>query len=441
MATTYILKTAASDLSGGVHFNNELSTGTETPGSLSPSITKASTEDSYGFTVAGEPGASGTTGDYTVEVNVTTGNTSIEISTAIHRVNSAGTFQAEGAASTEQTAAGGLLTFTHTAINLGTWAAGDRLRVVYRFRNTHAHSAQAFTMETGTTDAEVVAPWTVGAPVTVTPGTGTATWTGFAPTASVSNNQTVTPGVGAGTWTGLAPTATGGAGLTVTPGVGQGTWTGLSPTVTATANQTVTPGVGEATWSGFAPTATGGSGLTVRPGVGQANWTGFAPAVSVTDHQTVSPAVGQATWSGFAPAATTSDQAAEPAAPITYSVTRSDVDLSTIYAKVQLGWTQGPPLRVRFEDGKPVEEVSQVEEFGTPKQAEPTPVAEAPAPVRAKAVPAKGPRGRTGLGVSRPKAKPAPVEARPTRRPLPVSDDEDDLAMTALMEALAESAY
>lgn len=68
----------------------------------------------------------------------------------------------------------------------------------------------------------------VAAPgTTVTPGTGDATWTGFAPTIGLP--LTVTPGFGAALWAGLAPTL--GLPLTVQPGVGAGQWDGYAVTI------------------------------------------------------------------------------------------------------------------------------------------------------------------------------------------------------------------
>lgn len=78
-------------------------------------------------------------------------------------------------------------------------------------------------------DAFLFAPAAAGG-VTVTPGTATLTWTGYAPTASATGDVTVTPGVAALTWTGHAPTITG-ATVTATPGLAELLWTGYSPTV------------------------------------------------------------------------------------------------------------------------------------------------------------------------------------------------------------------
>jgi hypothetical protein len=98
-------------------------------------------------------------------------------------------------------------------------------------------------------------------------------------------------------------------GVTVTPGLGTATWAGFAPTITAPL--TVTPGVGSGTWAGFAPVV--GSATTVQPGVGAATWVGFAP--TITAPLTVSPGRGLGTWAGFAPTAGTPGEATPTPTP------------------------------------------------------------------------------------------------------------------------------
>src|SRR5881396_1821814 len=160
--TAYVLRSTNSDLSGGLDFNRELNPGTETAGSIAVSVAAGATEDSFGFTRAGQPGVSGITGNYIVEMNVTVANANILLSTAVARVNSVGVLQTLSGFSAEQSAGStGVKTFSLTSVNLGTWSSGDRLKVYYRFRNTAA-SAQSVTLQTGTTSAEAMAPWTIG---------------------------------------------------------------------------------------------------------------------------------------------------------------------------------------------------------------------------------------------------------------------------------------
>lgn len=142
-----------------------------------------------------------------------------------------------------------------------------------------------------------------GGGTTVTPGVGSLTVTGFAPTVSVTANQTVTPGVGVLTVTGLAPTIV--IGTRVYPDVGALTLTGLAPTVSVSNHQIVTPGVGVLTVAGFAPAVL--TGTTVSPGVGVLTLAGLAPTIAVTNHKTVTPGVGSLTVTGFAPTVTASN--------------------------------------------------------------------------------------------------------------------------------------
>jgi hypothetical protein len=144
--------------------------------------------------------------------------------------------------------------------------------------------------------AVALAEVAVGA-VEVLPGTGAATWEGFAPTVAVSNHQTVLAGVGQATWEGFAATVQ--VGVNVSPGVGAATWTGFAPSVTTSNHQTVTPGVGTATWDGFAPSVTTSNHQTVAAGLGQATWAGFAPTIAIGIH--VQAQTGAAVWAGFAP--------------------------------------------------------------------------------------------------------------------------------------------
>jgi hypothetical protein len=161
VTTTYVLRAANSDLSGGADFSKRLQVGTETAGSITISVAGNATEDSFGFTDTGHPDDDGVTGDYTVEVSVLgLGLATINLSVAVARINSAGVQQTISAFAAEQAGTPGVKTFAFTAINLGTWAAGDRLKVVYRFRNTLALTG-SLDIQTGTTDAQVIAPWTI----------------------------------------------------------------------------------------------------------------------------------------------------------------------------------------------------------------------------------------------------------------------------------------
>lgn len=162
MARTYILKAAASTLPAGADFTRDLSANTEAAGTITIATAKAISEDSFGYTVAGEPNFAGALiGDYTVEINVTTANVNVFLLIAVSRVDSAGAQQTISVFTAEQEATAAVHIFSLAAIDLGTWLATDRLKVVYRHRNAHAMTAQSIAIETGTVSAEVVAPFAV----------------------------------------------------------------------------------------------------------------------------------------------------------------------------------------------------------------------------------------------------------------------------------------
>jgi Concanavalin A-like lectin/glucanases superfamily len=163
------------------------------------------------------------------------------------------------------------------------------------------------------------------------PGVGTLTLTGFAP--SITQPQTAGPGVGSLTLAGFSPTVA--QPQTAAPGVGSLALAGFAPTVAQSVNQQAAPGVGSLTLSGFAPTVsqpqtaapgvaaltltgyapTVGLGQNVQPGAAALALTGFAPSVAQSANQAVSPGVGALTLAGFAPTtAQSNNQAAGPGA-------------------------------------------------------------------------------------------------------------------------------
>lgn len=135
----------------------------------------------------------------------------------------------------------------------------------------------------------------------VLPGAGALTTTGFAPTVVVSNNQSVAPGVGALTLSGFAPTVSATDNKTVLAGVGALTLAGLAPTVTATANQFVAPDVGTLTLAGLSPTVAVSDNQSVAPDVGALTLTGYPPTVAAAGGVTVTPDVGVLTLTGYEP--------------------------------------------------------------------------------------------------------------------------------------------
>src|SRR3989449_5151339 len=134
----YAMNMTDSDLTvAGADFNKELDVYTGDI-SIPVSVAANATEYSYGFTKVGVPGAAGVTGDYIVRFTVTSAgaNSNIWLSAAVDRVNSAGVMQNTSGFPTELQGTSGSKDFTFTGPSLGTWSAGDRLRVSYRFRNT-----------------------------------------------------------------------------------------------------------------------------------------------------------------------------------------------------------------------------------------------------------------------------------------------------------------
>jgi hypothetical protein len=131
------------------------------------------------------------------------------------------------------------------------------------------------------------------------PAAGSLSLTGFAPTVTATNNVTLTPGTGTLTVTGFAPTVAATDHQTVTPSTGSLTLTGFAPT--ATVNTILSPDVGALTLTGFSPTVTASDHQTASPGLGSLTLTGFAPTVTATDHQAVTPGVGSLALTGFAP--------------------------------------------------------------------------------------------------------------------------------------------
>jgi hypothetical protein len=202
MPAPYYLKAANSDLTGGADFNKRLEVSTETAGTLSVQVAPGgAAEESRAFTPAGVPGTQGVTGTYTVKVNVTTSATNVSMSVAVARVNSAGTQQSTSSfTATQSLGSTGVKTYTLSSINLGTWAAGDRLRVTYRFTNSHNSQTRTVVLQTGTTNTEVLAPW--AAPASLTP---TGLGVDIAPGSVAPSNTSLTRTRAMGSTTSVIP--------------------------------------------------------------------------------------------------------------------------------------------------------------------------------------------------------------------------------------------
>ncbi len=158
--STYVLRSTSSDLSGAPEFNLKLIVGTGTPANRNVSIASLAVEEGYGFTEPGDPGLSGSLGSrsYTVKVDIVTANANLTLRIFLARVNASGVVQSGpleiGAETTLTTT--GIKTFTGS-VDLGTFAAGDRLRITYRWKNTVASTQACDIKVDGTSDALV--PW------------------------------------------------------------------------------------------------------------------------------------------------------------------------------------------------------------------------------------------------------------------------------------------
>jgi hypothetical protein len=174
MTTTYVLGPTNSDITGQTgDFSKQLDDTAVGASTLTWTKPGNGTEQIWGVSQAGVPGAQGVTGDYNpIEFNIITGiDASSTVRVALRRINAAGAAQATSPFTATQLATAGLKTFTHPTVTLGTWAAGDRLVVIYEWAGGSTMSSPvSIQFEVGSTSAEVVAPWTIIPPVSGTLG-------------------------------------------------------------------------------------------------------------------------------------------------------------------------------------------------------------------------------------------------------------------------------
>lgn len=115
--------------------------------------------------------------------------------------------------------------------------------------------------------------------VSIAPGVGALTITGYAP--SIAQPHAVAAGVGSLTITGHAPTVEQVSG--VQPGVGTLTLSGYAPTVAQSEAQAVFPGAGTLAFVGYAPTISQAAGPgNIFPPAGTVTITGHPPTVAQT---------------------------------------------------------------------------------------------------------------------------------------------------------------
>ena len=77
----------------------------------------------------GDPGADGEVGDYVAQIQITSGNTGVDLSSYLERYSSDGNLQASSPESDLVDAGAGLHTFHFNNLDLGPWSEGDRLAV------------------------------------------------------------------------------------------------------------------------------------------------------------------------------------------------------------------------------------------------------------------------------------------------------------------------
>lgn len=314
--TTYYFTDTASDLTGGNDFSNLLSDTSGTAGSQGVSISRTDTEDSYAWTAAGVPGANGTTGNFSTEVDIEAGDSGTYLSVAWARVNSSGTQQAISSFTSEQVCTAGVKTFSATSVNLGTWATGDRLRVTYRFRGTSAHSTVNMTLGANDTDSETVAPWTIDPNGSVTvPSGANVTFAGVNPDLTAITNIAATAQGAVIAFAAVAPTVDGGSSgngdVTAVPA----TFSLAAPAPTVAGDATVVATPASMTFAAVAPTITTGANV-VAP-AGDVTLSATAPALT-TGAQVVAPA-GDVTLASTAPAVSGGATVTAPASGVTFA--------------------------------------------------------------------------------------------------------------------------
>lgn len=146
----------------------------------------------------------------------------------------------------------------------------------------------------------------------LTAGAGSVTLQGFAPT--VAQSQSVDPGAGPLTISGFAPAVSQSASGAVAPDAGAVTLTGYAPSIAQP--QTAAPGAGALTFTGYAPDVQQASG--VLPGAGSITITGQAPTVAQTAAQSVAPGTGPLSITGYAPDIAQSGQPQAPSGGVIF---------------------------------------------------------------------------------------------------------------------------
>lgn len=119
-----------------------------------------------------------------------------------------------------------------------------------------------------------------GANVTILPGKGHLTLTGYAPTIIQTHNQVILPGVGHLVITGHVPGVAQSGNKVVVPVTGHLVLTGHVPGIAQTHNQVIVPVTGHLILSGHTPVLVITHNQLILPGKGHLQLTGYAPAIN-----------------------------------------------------------------------------------------------------------------------------------------------------------------
>ena len=165
MPTTYYSRDTNSDLTDGGSFSYSLLKTAGTPNTLTGfAVGKLSTVSADLYTDPNDPSSQGSaTGSWSFEINIISGDAGVELTPSLYRINSGGTVQAGPIAATAQNTVAGVLTFGWTNPALGTFNAGDRVRVGLSFLNG-THTNASLDIGFNDTDSEFIAPYTLAGP-------------------------------------------------------------------------------------------------------------------------------------------------------------------------------------------------------------------------------------------------------------------------------------
>ena len=157
MSMTFIHRNTDSDLTGG-SVNYSLLKDTATGAEVTVGLGQGASVTYSAFTASGVPGIGGKTGNYTVNLRIISGNVNAYGKVQLHRVNSSGVVQDSSDESGEQKLNSDR-SWSYTNLDLGTWTAGDRLRVDFLYRNNAGNKSISFGFGTNTSEDSVVTPF------------------------------------------------------------------------------------------------------------------------------------------------------------------------------------------------------------------------------------------------------------------------------------------